>query len=198
LSRLAAGLAGGGRGQWRLPAHSGRWFLAGALLCAVAAGAGYLAHDGKPGDAQPAFVATALSAHKVFVPEQRHPVEVAAAEEKHLVQWLTRRIGTEVRAPELASYGWKLVGGRLLPDRDAAAAQFMYEDANGRRLTLFVRKEAGLTDAAFRFAEEGDFSAFYWIDRALAYALAGRLDRTELLQLAHRIYAQLAPAAGQG
>ena len=61
---------------------------------------------------QPAFVASALSAHKVFVPEVRHPVEVGAAEEKHLVQWLTRRLGAEVRAPELGGHGWKLVGGR--------------------------------------------------------------------------------------
>jgi anti-sigma factor RsiW len=199
LNRLAARLAGGSRRQWTwLPAMSARSLVAGALLCVLAAAAGYLAHGGKAGGGQPAFVASALSAHQVFVPEQRHPVEVGAAEEKHLVQWLTRRLGAEVRAPELVSYGWKLVGGRLLPDRDAAAAQFMYEDANGRRLTLFVRKEAGLTDAAFHFAEQGDFNAFYWIDRALAYALAGRLDRNELLTLARSIYGQLAAAGGQG
>jgi anti-sigma factor RsiW len=164
-----------------------------AALVLVAAGAAYLARDLGRGNgaAQAAFVASALSAHQVFVPEVRHPVEVGAGEEKHLVQWLTRRLGTEVRAPELSAEGWKLMGGRLLPDRGQAAAQFMYEDAKGRRLTLYVRKEAGLTDAAFRFAERGDFGAFYWIDRSLAYALAGRLDRGELMRLATSIHAQL-------
>jgi anti-sigma factor RsiW len=167
-----------------------------AALVFAAAGAGYLARDlGRGnGGAQPAFVASALSAHQVFVPEVRHPVEVGAGEQKHLVQWLTRRLGTEVRAPELSAEGWKLMGGRLLPDQGQAAAQFMYEDAKGRRLTLYVRKEAGLTDAAFRFAERGDFGAFYWIDRSLAYALAGRLDRSELMRLARGIHAQLGGA----
>ena len=190
-ARMAA-LRAGPALRWRLSARPAR--AAGlAALVLVAAGAGYLARDLGRGNsaAQAAFVASALSAHQVFVPEVRHPVEVGAGDEKHLVQWLTRRLGTEVRAPELSAEGWKLVGGRLLPDRGQAAAQFMYEDAQGRRLTLYVRKEAGLTDAAFRFAERGDFGAFYWIDRSLAYALAGRLDRGELMRLATSIHAQL-------
>jgi anti-sigma factor RsiW len=179
---------------WRL-----RSLAAVAALVLAAAALGYLARDliDSDGRRQRAFVANALSAHSVFVPEVRHPVEVGAGEETHLVQWLTRRLGAEVRPPPLAD--WKLVGGRLLPDRGQAAAQFMYQDANGRRLTLYVRKEAGLTDAAFHFAEHGEFGAFYWIDRSLAYALAGRLDRAELMQLATSIYRQLAaPGAGPG
>ena len=197
MAALAARTARGGR-RW-LPAPAQALGIAALLLAGAAAG--YLAGAVGRGEAgrQPAFVANAFSAHQVFVPEVRHPVEVGAAEEKHLVQWLTRRLGTEVRAPELNGHGWKLVGGRLLPDRGQAAAQFMYEDGSGRRLTLYVRKEAGLTDAAFRFAERGDCAAFYWIDRSLAYALAGRLDRTELMQLANSIYAQLGGlGAGQG
>ena len=200
-ARLAA-LAGRIGRAHRFPAaRQARALAAMATGLLAAAAAGYLARGALEGEAwrQPAFVASALSAHKVFVPEVRHPVEVGAAEEKHLVQWLTRRLGAEVRAPELGGQGWKLVGGRLLPDRDLAAAQFMYEDPSGRRLTLYVRKEAGLTDAAFRFAEHGDFGAFYWIDRSLAYALAGRLDRNELMRLAQSIYDQLAvPGAGRG
>jgi len=187
---MAALAARAGRRRRWAPAQVRAVSIA-ALLLAAAAGYAAGALGRGEGGRQPAFVASAFSAHQVFVPEVRHPVEVGAAEEKHLVQWLTRRLGTEVRAPELNAHGWKLVGGRLLPDRDQAAAQFMYEDATGRRLTLYVRKEAGLTDAAFRFAERGDCAAFYWIDRSRAYALAGRLDRTELMQLASSIHAQL-------
>jgi anti-sigma factor RsiW len=184
------------RRRWA-PAQAARALgIAGLLLAGAVAGYAVGALGRGEAGRQPAFVANAFSAHQVFVPEVRHPVEVGAAEEKHLVQWLTRRLGTDVRAPELNAHGWKLVGGRLLPDRGQAAAQFMYEDATGRRLTLYVRKEAGLTDAAFRFAERGDCAAFYWIDRSLAYALAGRLDRTELMQLASSIHAQLGGLSG--
>ena len=107
-----------------------------AALLVAAAALGYLTRDLLDRWQQPTFVANALGAHSVFVPEVRHPVEVGAGEEAHLVQWLTRRLGVDVRAPELSGQGWTLVGGRLLPDRGQPAAQFMYQDGNGRRLTL--------------------------------------------------------------
>ena len=71
------------------------------------------------------------------------------------------------------------------------AAQFMYEDAAGRRLTLYIRKETGLDNTSFQFAERDGLGSFYWIDRPLAYALAGRLGREELMALANAVYAQL-------
>ena len=66
----------------------------------------------------------------------------------------------------------------------------MYEDAAGRRLTLYIRKETGLNNT-FQFAERDGLGSFYWIDRPLAYALAGRLRREELMGLADAVYAQL-------
>lgn len=187
----------------RMPVHGGgehssskrRWMAvaAAALIAAMASAAGYVVRDLTAGARRPemAFIASAIGAHSVYVPEARHPVEVGAAEETHLVQWLTKRLGTNVRAPTLLSLGWKLVGGRLLPDRGLPAAQFMYEDGAGRRLTLYVRKEAGFNDTAFQFAERDGFAAFYWVDRPLAYAIAGRLGRDELLALANAVYGQL-------
>ena len=57
----------------------------------------------------------AIEAHRLYVVEVRHPVEVPGSERSHLQQWLTKRCGWVVRAPELAAAGLKLVGGRLLP-----------------------------------------------------------------------------------
>jgi anti-sigma factor RsiW len=168
-----------------------------ALVLGSAA-AGYLAKGllVEPRGPEAAFVATALGAHSVYVPEVRHPVEVKA-DEAHLVRWLTKRVGADVRAPALASLGWKLMGGRLLPDQEGLpAAQFMYEDASGRRLTLYMRKETGLNNTAFRFFERDGFGAFYWIDRPLAYALTGRLSRDELMALANAVYGQLEVPTG--
>ena len=48
------------------------------------------------------------------------PVEVPGSERAHLQQWLTKRCGWDVRAPELDATGLKLVGGRLLPGPDRA------------------------------------------------------------------------------
>ena len=168
-----------------------RW--AAAIVILIAAGAaGYLARGllAEPRSPEAAFVTTALGAHTLYVPEVRHPVEVKA-DEAHLVRWLAKRVGADVRAPALGPLGWRLMGGRLLPDHGLPAAQFMYEDASGRRLTLYVRKETGLNNTSFRFHEKDGFGSFYWIDRPLAYALSGRLSRDELMNLANIVYAQL-------
>ena len=170
-----------------------RWPLAAALLIALTAGlAGYLARGFVAGAprTESSFVLNAIGAHSVYLPEVRHPVEVKADEE-HLIRWLTRRVGAPIRAPSLVDRGWKLMGGRLLPDLGLPAAQFMYEDAAGRRLTLYIRKETGLNNTSFQFAERDGLGSFYWIDRPLAYALAGRLSREELMGLADAVYAQL-------
>ncbi len=184
-------------GGWRVwPRRLVRPAAAAVLLIAAAA-AGYVARGllAEPRAPETVFVTTALGAHSVYVPEVRHPVEVKA-DEAHLVRWLAKRVGADVRAPVLAGAGWKLMGGRLLPDQEGhPAAQFMYEDASGRRLTLYIRKETGLDNTAFRFYERDGFGAFYWIDRPLAYALAGRLSRDELMTLANAVYGQL---EGQG
>ena len=136
----------------------------------------------------------AAVAHAVYVPEVRHPVEVGADQEKHLVAWLSKRLGAEVKAPDLGELGFGLVGGRLLPSGEGPAAQFMYQDGEGHRLTLYVRR--GTEDnreTAFRFAQESGVGVFYWVEGPLGYALSGDLDKSELLKVANAVYRQLNP-----
>jgi len=143
----------------------------------------------------PVIARRAALAHATYSPEVRHPVEVGADQEEHLVAWLSKRLGGEVRAPKLNAEGMALVGGRLLPRDPGPVAQFMYQNAQGRRVTLYVRTE-GLDqrETAFRFASEGNVRVFYWIDRKFGYALSSAdLEREELLKLANVVYRQLNP-----
>lgn len=165
------------------------WALVGGML-------GWMLH----GPETPTPLATnalpqqAALAHVVYAPEVLHPVEVRAAEESHLVNWLSKRLGREVRAPHLADSGYDLVGGRLLPADNGPAAQFMYQDARGNRLTLYVRTDAGGNrETAFRYAQEGRVGVFYWVDGPLGYALSGEIDKPQLLRVADNIYRQLNP-----
>lgn len=136
----------------------------------------------------------AAVAHAVYVPEVRHPVEVGADQEQHLVAWLSKRLGTPVKAPRLSELGYGLVGGRLLPAEEGPAAQFMYQDAEGHRLTLYVRTDAGGgRETAFRYARESGVSVFYWVEGSLGYALSGDLEKAELLRVAQSVYHQLNP-----
>jgi len=143
----------------------------------------------------PVIARRAALAHATYAPEVRHPVEVGADQEEHLVAWLSKRLGADVRAPRLDAEGMSLVGGRLLPRDPGPVAQFMYQNAQGRRVTLYVRTEgADQRETAFRYAREGNVRVFYWIDRKFGYALSSAdLDREELLKLANVVYRQLNP-----
>jgi anti-sigma factor RsiW len=166
-----------------------------AAVCLLGAGAvgGWVVRDRQAPPPSAALVRQAAEAHRVYVVEVRHPVEVEASEEAHLVTWLSRRLGHPVKAPFLGDLGFTLVGGRLLPADGKPAAQFMYETLSGRRLTLFVRQLPGSAETAFRFTEDGGVRMFYWVDGPLGYALIGDVERDRLLSLARTVYTQLTP-----
>jgi anti-sigma factor RsiW len=144
------------------------------------------------------FVHDASIAHVVYAPEKRHPVEVAASEQQHLVQWLSKRLDRPLKVPDLSTLGYTLVGGRLLPGETGARAQFMFEDAAGERVTLYIGTldarapdSPAARETAFRFTSEGPVPSFYWVDQGFGYAVAGKLPRDVLLKLATLAYRDL-------
>lgn len=168
---------------------------AAALLAAAAVGGvlGWALRGGEAVEITTGLPQQAAIAHLVYSPEVLHPVEVGAREEAHLVAWLSKRLGAPVRAPQLAEAGFELVGGRLLPGKAGPAAQFMYQDARGARLTLYVRTAEDNRETAFRYAQEGKVGVFYWVDGPFGYALSGELDRAQLLAVAESVYRALNP-----
>ena len=97
--------------------------IAAGLVLLLAGGAGGWLARGMAPDASAMLAADAVDAHKLFVTEVRHPVEVPASQEAHLVQWLSNRLGRKLRVPDLAPLGFRLMGGRLLPGDGAPAAE---------------------------------------------------------------------------
>ena len=81
------------------------------------------------------FARQAVTAHAVYMPEVRHPVEVEASQQQHLVQWLSKRLNRQLKIPN-PPLRLRAVGGRLLPGDAGARAQFMYQNAAGERVTL--------------------------------------------------------------
>ena len=141
----------------------------------------------------------AAIAHAVFSPEVRHPVEVDAAHADHLVSWLSKRVGTELKAPDFGALGFDLLGGRLLTGESGPVAQFMYQDATGRRITLYVRRDVtGNQETSFRHVTENGVEVFYWIDRDFGYALSGQIAPADMRKLADAAYDQMVGHAGGG
>lgn len=203
LQRLAAGLV--------IAVISGAsgWSLRGGLqgggddMAAAAPGGGTVMRVSAGGFAQRAAVA-----HAVYSPDVRRPVEVDAAHEDQLVAWLSKRMGTPLKPPQLQGQGYTLEGGRLLPGGRGPVAQFMYRNELGSKLTLYVSNDvadlgsaagsgpapapgASNTDTAFRFAREGAVNVFYWVDGPFGYALSSDADRGVLAKVSAEIYRQL-------
>jgi anti-sigma factor RsiW len=171
----------------------------GCLLMGAAIGvpAGWVLSAWRSGDALADagfFAPRAALAHAVYAPEVRHPVEVWAEEKPHLVAWLSKRLQAEVRAPDFADAGFALLGGRLLPGEGAVGtdaplpvAQFMYENAAGRRVTLYLRNaRAREPRAEPRYMAARGVGVMHWARDGLAYALASvDVSRAELDRLVH-------------
>ena len=140
---------------------------------------------------QVAIVQNARAAHVLYTSEVLHPVDVGADESAHLVDWLSKRLDTKLSAPDLANSGYSLVGGRLLPSGDYPAAQFMYENGAGQRLTVYASPGSHGNLASFQFEEWDGFSSVYWRDQKLQYAIVGQMQREELIAIATNVYRQL-------
>ena len=182
----------------RLTRHRRSWkaLAAAATIAAFIVGgaSGWLIRDatGVRPNGFETFTLDAIDAHKLYAVEVRHPVEVPGNEADHLVQWLSKRVGYELRAPDLKRLGLKLVGGRLLPGPTGAAAFFMYENTSGERFTIYSARSNG-PDSAMRYNVSGKCSAFYWVDGDVAYVVSGQAEREELSKVATAAYEQFDP-----
>jgi anti-sigma factor RsiW len=169
--------------------------IAAAAACAaflLGGATGWFAHGatGAPKNGFEQLTADALEAHKLYTIEVRHPVEVTGDERPHMTQWLTKRLGYEQRIPDLSSIGLKLIGGRLLPGPDGAAALYMYESNSGERFTIYCSKSK-VPETALRYKKEDRAAAFFWVDDNRAYVVSGPANRDRMETITKAIYEQV-------
>jgi anti-sigma factor RsiW len=140
------------------------------------------------------LIAMAVSAHSLFVKENRHAVEVAASDREHLVSWLSNRVERPINPPDLAADGFNLVGGRLLPGYEGEpgpAAQLMYENAAKERVTVYIT--AALPDRSLQkeFTTRDSLEAFYWSNEKITCTVVGDLPAEQMQTVAKKVYQQL-------
>ncbi|MBN9004376.1 MAG: anti-sigma factor [Rhizobiales bacterium] len=185
----------------RLVSQPRRWMMGAiaATLVAFAAGggAGWFARGADAAtSAFPSVTADALEAHRLYVVEVRHPVEVPGSERAHLQQWLSKRCGWAVHAPELGTTGLKLVGGRLLPGPAGPASFLMYESASGERFTIYASRVKS-ENTQMRYATQANDGAMFWTEGGIGFVLSGPdNNKDRLQQVARLVYDQTEKAGG--
>jgi len=179
---------------------------AAVVLLAIGTGSGWALREFERPSESDSLIALAVTAHALYVKENRHAVEVAASDRDHLVSWLSNRVERPITPPDLGAEGFNLVGGRLLPgdydeDDSGPTAQLMYENAANDRVTVYITAALPGEGNAYQFSTRDNLDAFYWSNDRITCTVVGSLPETEMKAVAKKIYTQLtwrpdgAPAA---
>ena len=131
-------------------------------------------------------VRRALEAHVVFAEDREVPAEFDAQAPAQLTAYLSRRTGANVRAPNLSLQGLRLIGGRVLPLAEGAAAMLVYDAGAGPRVALTIARIDAAGDFGLRFqqTDSGATHAARWLAGDEVYVLTSAASRAETLNLA--------------
>ena len=138
----------------------------------------------------PPVVVEAAQAHQVFAADPHRPVELSATATADMVRWFSHHLGKPMHIPSLDEVGLRLIGGRLLTAEDGPAAQLIYEDKAGRRLTLCLSSEPNEVGPEVQIAEIEGLTAGYCQVDDLTYALVAETTEAQLSAIASELGGQ--------
>lgn len=130
----------------------------------------------------------ALQAYRLFAVQDMLPADLVAQRSEDLQRWLDRRFNRAERLPDLAAAGFSPVSGRLMSTDQGAAAMVLYQAADGRRLSFYIRPPGpnhSLLPRGNR--RDGELQADYWSGPGYNYALVSSADEPAAPQLKQAI-----------
>ncbi|MGF1628787.1 MAG: anti-sigma factor family protein [Kiloniellaceae bacterium] len=117
------------------------------------------------------------------------PAAEAQSGKRQVVTWLAAQPGdVPATVPDLKALGFRLAGERVLAGNGGPpAAQLLYQDETGKRVTLTMRAGGKAGKTSFTFTRDGEAARFVWQDAHMAYSLAGSMAQEQLLELAEAV-----------
>lgn len=163
------------------------WQMAAGILIALAvgAGSGWIARGPGVSSGVASVGMEAAIAHRVFAMDPAHPVEFDASQNGRLVSWVSQRFGRPVSAADLSAAGYRLIGGRLVATERGAGCMFLYENAAGTQLTVFMRPmQRRDMNAPMRPVQSNDVAGFAWARQGLGFSVVANDPMESLRDLA--------------
>lgn len=184
--REAAPAGRGGFGRSALAAS-----MAGLLLLGGAGGWTLRGLDTPAPAGTAALAREAAASYTIYADDRARPVELAADQRRTLDAWLSRRLSRPIAAPDLGAAGLRLIGGRLLPTEHGPAGLYLYQNAAGERIALYLRimKSDDKTDRMTRRDEDG-VRGWTWADDGLGFGVFGAAPGDFLHSTADMVRAQ--------
>lgn len=169
-----------------------RMVAAAVIVLAIGSGIGWFGRGYEDrGGAADGFITAAIAAHELFAVQKAHAVEVPADQAGHLGAWLTDTLDRRLALPNLSNKGYALLGGRILPAASSAAAQIMYETAEGKRISLYLTPRGANDPGDNHYAEVASLDALYWANDAVTCTIVGDLSRAEMEDIASQVFRAL-------
>jgi anti-sigma factor RsiW len=171
------------------------WRAAAAVLLAflVGGGGGWALHGrfGVAPNDLTQLAREAIANHVVYTADRKRPTELGAEQRDDLARWVSNRLGRPVAPPDMSSAGFRYMGGRLAATPQGPAGQFMYQNAEGARLTVFVLPMRDAPDTPARRVDVGATDGCAWIDKGVGYTVVAPVSPEELHRLAEDVQRQL-------
>jgi len=138
-----------------------------------------------------ALAREAAASYTIYAGDRARPVELAADQRLTLDSWLSRRLSRPIAAPDLDAAGLRLIGGRLLPTEHGPAGLYLYQNAKGERIALYLRimKSDDKTGRMTRREEDG-VRGWTWADDGLGFGIFGDAPGDFLHSTANMVRAQ--------
>ena len=162
-----------------------RWAQAAVVLLALGIGGGawWLREEqNTSGDLTHAAAAAYLAGTATLAPASN------AADRDHLTEDIAAHLGVRVAPPDLSKFGFDLVGGQLLSSSDHPAAQLIYVDARGRRISCFFRRIDTDRESNWEYGNVEGVPGIHRMGERLGWVVLGDLPIAELQQIAEATY----------
>ena len=181
--------------QQRLGRRWVPWRAAAAIVLAFGlggAGGWFLRSGATPQQATLTLLTQeAVANHVVYSADKRRPTELGATQRDDLARWVSNRLNHQVAPPDLSADGYGYMGGRLAATPDGPAGLFMYDNAQGIRLTVFVLPLRSAESAPIQHVDFAHVDGCAWIDKNIGYTVVGDLPPAELRRIAELVRRQL-------
>jgi anti-sigma factor RsiW len=133
------------------------------------------------------LVREAVANHVVYTADRRRPTELGEDQRDDLARWVSNRLNHKVAPPDLSDSGFRYIGGRLAATPEGPAGMFMYQNAAGIRLTVFVRPDANARNTPLAPVEGKPMGGAAWIDKGVGYSVVAPVPADELRRIAEQV-----------
>jgi anti-sigma factor RsiW len=177
-----------GRSGWRRAAIAAS--AAGLMALGGAGGWTLKAWNTTPRVGVAALAREGAMNYAVYASDSVRPVDMGVNERRALDAWFSERLGRPIRAPDLGPAGLTLIGGRLVATEHGPAGLYLYRDAAGTRMALYVRLMEVDGSSRMTHREHDGVNGWTWADRGLGFGVFGAAPDDRLHGTADLVRAQ--------